>query len=144
MEYIVYAKPNENSYITAVNSSAFLSDITDLVEIDRGKGDRFHHAQNNYFDKPIKTDGGAYRYRLVSGQDKKWRECTPEEIAQQEEANKPKPTAPRNITEGEYITIDGILYKSIANIPNGESIVTGQNAVETTIEEQLHELTKGE
>ena len=60
----------------------------------------------------------------------------------------PKPStynvAPRNITEGEYITIGGVLYKAIANIPNGESIITGQNAIETTIEEQLAELAKGE
>ena len=96
---IVYVKPNEHGYITAVDSSAFLTDITGWVEIDRGKGDRFHHAQNNYFYKPIETDGGAYRYRLVSGQDKKWRECTPEEIASQEEANKPTPAPAGNLEE---------------------------------------------
>ena len=35
------------------------------------------------------------------------------------------PIAPRNITEGEYITVKGVLYKAIANIPSGEPIVTG-------------------
>jgi hypothetical protein len=54
------------------------------------------------------------------------------------------PVAPRNIMEGEYITVDGVMYKAIANIPSGEPIITGQNAVETTIEEQLYELQKGE
>ena len=54
------------------------------------------------------------------------------------------PVAPRNITEGEYITICGVLYKAIANIPNGEPVIEGQNAVATTIEEQLAELAKGE
>ena len=88
---IVYVKPNENSYITAVNSSAFLSDTNGWVEIDRGYGDRFHHAQNNYFDGPIRTDGGAYRYKLVNG---KPVECTPEEIKAQEEANRPVPVEP--------------------------------------------------
>ena len=52
--------------------------------------------------------------------------------------------APRNITAGEYITVNGVLYKATANIPNGERIVSGQNAIETTIEEQLAELAKGE
>lgn len=80
--YIVYVKPNENSYITAVNSSAFLADTTGWVEIDRGYGDHYHHAQGNYFEKPIFTDGGVYRYKLVDG---KPVECTPEEIAEQEE-----------------------------------------------------------
>ena len=87
--YIVYVKPNENGYITAVNSSAFLADTTGWVEIDRGNGDKYHHAQGNYFPLPIITDGGAYRYKLVDG---KPVECTAEEIAAQEEAMKPVPT----------------------------------------------------
>lgn len=86
--YIVYVKSNSNGYITAVNSSAFLTDTTDWEEIDRGYGDRFHHAQGNYFPEPIMTMGGAYRYKLVDGVPV---ECTPEEIAEQEESNKPEP-----------------------------------------------------
>lgn len=86
MEYIVYVKPNSSGYITAVNSSEFLPDTTGWVEIDRGYGDKYHHAQGNYFPEPIITEGGAYRYKLVDG---KAVECTPEEIAAQEEANKP-------------------------------------------------------
>ena len=53
------------------------------------------------------------------------------------------PTAPHNITAGEYVTISGVLYKAIENIPNGEPVIVGQNAVETTVEEQLYEM-KGE
>lgn len=52
--------------------------------------------------------------------------------------------APRNLTKGEYITISGVMYKTTSNIPNGEHIITGQNAIETTIEKQLAELSKGE
>ena len=91
MEYIVYVKPNENGYITAVNSSAFLADTAGWTEIDRGYGDRYHHAQGNFFTLPIITEGGAYRYKLVDG---KPVECTPEEIAAQEEANRPVPVEP--------------------------------------------------
>ena len=89
MEYIVYVKPNENDYITAVNSSAFLTGTTGWTEIDSGYGDKYHHAQGNYFPQPIITDGGAYRYKLVDG---KPVECTAEEIEAQEEALKPVPT----------------------------------------------------
>ena len=53
------------------------------------------------------------------------------------------PVAPRNIVSGEYITIDNVLYLATENIPNGEPIIVGQNAVKTTVEEQLNEL-KGE
>lgn len=139
--YIVYVKPNDSGYITAVNSSEFLSDTTGWVEIDRGYGDKYHHAQGNYFPQPIWTEGGAYRYKLVDGEPV---ECTPEEIREQEEARKPKPVAPCNIVAGEYITVNNTLYKATANIPTGGAIITGQNAVKTTIEEQLHELAKGE
>ena len=89
--YIVYVKANSNGHITAVNSSAFLTDLTGWVEIDRGYGDKYHHAQGNYFPESIFTEGGAYRYKLVDG---KPVECTPEEIAEQEEANKPVPVEP--------------------------------------------------
>ena len=89
--YIVYVKTNSHSYITAVNSSAFLTDTADWVEIDSGYGDKYHHAQGNYFPKSITTDSDAYRYKLVDG---KALECTPEEIAEQEEADKPVPVEP--------------------------------------------------
>lgn len=87
--YIVYAKTDSNGYITVIHSSAFLPDTTGWTEIDRGYGDKYHHAQGNYFPHPIITDGGAYRYKLVDGVPT---ECTAEEIAAQEEALKPVPT----------------------------------------------------
>lgn len=89
MEYIVYVKTNSIGYITAVNSSAFLTDTSGWTEIDSGNGDKYHHAQGNYFHQPIITEGGAYRYRVVDGVPT---ECTAEEIAAQEEALKPVPT----------------------------------------------------
>ena len=85
--YIVYVKPNSDGYITAINSSAFLSDTTEWIEIDSGYDDKYHHAQGNYFEKIIMTMHGAYNYKLVDG---KIVECTAEEIKAQEE-NKPIP-----------------------------------------------------
>lgn len=84
MDYIVYVKTDAAGRIIAVNSSEFLTDVTDWTEIDRGHGDRYHHAQSNYFGEPIITDGGACRYKLVDGIPA---ECTAEEIAQQETAD---------------------------------------------------------
>lgn len=86
--YIVYVKLDSSGYITAINSSAFLSNHTGWVQIDEGYGDKYHHAQGNYFPESIITEGGAYRYKMVYG---KVVECTAEEIAEQEEANKPVP-----------------------------------------------------
>ena len=81
--YIVYVKTNEFNYITAINSSAFLTNTAGWIDIDRGYGDKYHHAQGNYFLQPIYTDNGAYRYKLVNG---KPVECSADEIIAQESA----------------------------------------------------------
>lgn len=65
--YIVYVKTDDKNRIVAVNSSAFLRNTDGWTEIDRGYGDKYHHAQGNYFDKPIMDDRGIYRYKLVDG-----------------------------------------------------------------------------
>ena len=116
-DYIVYVKPNDIGYITAINSSAFLPDATGWVEIDRGTGDKYHHAQNNYFDQPIRTDSGVYRYKLVDG---KPVECTAEEIAAQEAAlPKPevKPSLESRVDTLESTTDDMVLM--LADIIGG-------------------------
>lgn len=88
--YIVYVRVSGERYITAVDSSVFLPDTEGWTEIDRGYGDKYHHAQGNYFARPVTTDGGAYRYKLVDGAAT---ECTAEEIARQEAARAPEPGA---------------------------------------------------
>ena len=65
--YIVYVKVDESNRITAINSSAFLADVTGWTEIDSGYGDKYHHAQGNYFDKSLCDERGICRYKLVNG-----------------------------------------------------------------------------
>ena len=65
--YKVYIKTDENHNIADVNSSAFLNSTDGWTEIDTGVGDRFHHAQNNYLDKPLTDENGIYNYKLVDG-----------------------------------------------------------------------------
>ncbi len=116
-DYIVYVKPNDAGYIAAVNSSEFLPDTTGWVAIDRGAGDRYHHAQNNYFGQPIRTESGVYRYQLV---DCKPVECTAEEIAAQEAAlPKPevKPSLESRVDTLESTTDDMVLM--LADIIGG-------------------------
>ena len=80
--------------------------------------------------------------RIFDG--KVYRDMTQEEIMQNEALHKaPKITAPQNLTAGDYVTINGVLYLTTDSIPNGEPVIIGQNAIETTIEAQLREL-KGE
>ena len=65
--YVVYVKVDESNRVTSINSSAFLADVTGWTEIDSGYGDKYHHAQGNYFDKPLCDERGIYRYKLVNG-----------------------------------------------------------------------------
>lgn len=67
-QYIVYVQTDHMGRITAVQSSAFLPDPTGWIEIDSGSGDRFHHAQGNYFGKPLHDERGICRYKLTNGQ----------------------------------------------------------------------------
>lgn len=79
--YKVYVTTDNNGFITAVDSSAFLTDLTNWIEIDSGYGDKYHHAQGNYFPQLIRTDGGEWRYKLLDGIPVG---CSAEEIAEQE------------------------------------------------------------
>ena len=116
-KYIVYVKTNDSGFITAVNSSAFLSDTTDWTEIDQGFGDKYHHAQNNYFPEIIMTDDGAYRYKLADG---KPMECTAEEIAAQEAASASDPAVPSLENRVETLEADSTdMKESLEMILNG-------------------------
>lgn len=66
--YTVYAMTDERGKITAVNSSAFLANADGWTVIGEGEGDKFHHAQGNFFDGGLYTGDGVPRYKLVDGQ----------------------------------------------------------------------------
>ena len=92
--YVVYVRTDEQNRITAVNSSAFVPAGWG-TEIDQGTGDRYHHAQGNYFDQPIYTEDGIPRYKLVDG---KPVERTEEEI-QADRETRPTPEPAPTVEE---------------------------------------------
>ena len=78
----VYVLPDSSGYITLIDGGYTESNIADpenWVLIDAGYGDKYNLCQGNYFPQPIRTMGG------------KPLECTPEEIAAQEDALQPVP-----------------------------------------------------
>ena len=93
--YIVYVKLDDANRITAVNSSAFLRDTEGWTEIDRGHGDKYHHAQGNYFPKPIMDMRGIWRYKL---EDDKPVERTTSEMDADYVPPVPQPTDKERIT----------------------------------------------
>ena len=66
--YSVYARVRADGAVIEMNSSAFLHDATGWTEIDKGTGDRFHHAQGNYLPGPPFDERGIPRYKLVDGE----------------------------------------------------------------------------
>lgn len=63
--YIVYVRIDNMDRIISINSSAFLTDTNGWIEIDRGFGDKYHHAQGNYLPMPLYEERGIPRYKLV-------------------------------------------------------------------------------
>lgn len=66
-KYDVYVKTDQSARIIEVNSSAFISDASGWTKIDEGAGDKYHHAQGNYFDLPLYDKTGCANYKLVNG-----------------------------------------------------------------------------
>lgn len=85
--YKVYIQTDANNNVTAINSSAFLSDTTDWIEVDEGTGDKYHHAQGNYLPLGLMTDDGIYQYKYTDGE---LQERTEEEIQADRDA-RPEP-----------------------------------------------------
>lgn len=65
-EYKVYASL-QDGYITSINSDIFLSEeeIQAMTEIDKGKGDKYAHAQSQYLEKGLVDEHGRYNYKFV-------------------------------------------------------------------------------
>lgn len=58
----VYVRTDSQNNIIEINSDIFIRDLTGWIKIDEGNGDKFAHAQSQYFDKPLVDDNGNYNY----------------------------------------------------------------------------------
>ena len=63
----VYIRINTNNEIIDINSEIFIQDLTNWIEIDSGFGDKYAHAQSQYFDKPLIDDEGKWNYKYING-----------------------------------------------------------------------------
>lgn len=63
----VYIETDENNHIIKVFSSDFREPTATSILIDEGNGDKYRHAQSQYFDKPLRTQNGDYIYEYVDG-----------------------------------------------------------------------------
>ena len=67
MEYTVYIRVDNAGRVVNINSSAFLSNVEGWVEIDRGRGDSYQHAQGNYMPGPLFNSNGIPIYKMEMG-----------------------------------------------------------------------------
>ena len=116
-EYQVFVKADADGRIADVNSSAFLTDMYGWAQIDSGFGDRFHHAQGNYFPKPKFDDRGIPRYAHVPDGDPKWRERTQDEM--DADYIDPEPVKTLDERVGEVETKTGELEEALDMLLSG-------------------------
>ncbi len=81
----VYINKDSENNITSINSEIFLSkeEMSTMTEIDKGKGDKYAHAQGLYLDKGLVDEHGRYNYKYVDGK-----------VIEVAEADKPKVVDP--------------------------------------------------
>ena len=61
----IYVKVNENNEIIDVGSSIFIKDLNGWIKIDEGFGDKYAHAQSQYFYRPLINEDGIYSFKYI-------------------------------------------------------------------------------
>ena len=79
---VVMIKIDERNRIIAIDSDSFIQDKSEWIEIDRGYGDKYYHAQTQYLSTPLINLDGFYRYKFINNE---ILERTEEEIQQDKE-----------------------------------------------------------
>lgn len=100
--YKVYIQTDDSNRVTAVNSSAFLTNLTDWIEVDEGTGDKYHHAQGHYLPLGLMTEDGIYLYKYVDGKIQERSENEIQVDREEQLANRPQ-TLEERLAEQEAI-----------------------------------------
>lgn len=115
--YTVLVKTDSENRITEIDSSAFIENDGTWYEIDSGTGDKFHHAQGNFFPGPKYDDRGIPRYAYVPDGNPKWRERTQEEM--DADYIEPEPVKTLDERVGEVETKTGELEEALDMLLSG-------------------------
>ena len=135
--YSVFVQVNADNYVTAVDSSAFITDPTMWVKVDEGRGELYKYARVNYCPAGLYVDG-FYNYKLVNGV-----VVYAPQIEPAKDHNELAPTedqfvASRKYNVGELVSVQGRLYEVISIILAGGTINPGSNVREITLEEYIN------
>lgn len=139
----VYIQTDAQGRITRCEGGYTMSNIVDLSEwifIDEGEGDRYNLCQSHYFENGLYTDDGIHRWVY---EDEDVRPRTDAEMEADREASHIHRAA-RDFDPGEYMTVEGIMYRVELPILAGSIITPGTNVTATTIEAEMARLNEGE
>ena len=117
-----------------------IADVSEWIFIDEGTGDKYNLCQSHFFEGGIYTEDGICRYVYSNGN---CRLRTDAEIEADRKAQSIR-RADKDYDPGEYITIDGVLYKVVLPVFAGTQITPGTNVEATTIEAEMANLNKEE
>lgn len=135
----VYVHTDASGRIIAINSDAFLPDLTDWMQVDDGEGDRYRHAQGNYLPDGLTTEQGNYRYKLADGQ---LTERTSEEIQADIDAMPPpEPTAQERTEKAAKV-----MFRALAktDVISQQDALANQQMFERWIDRIDTQVTSGE
>lgn len=115
-----------------------ISDISEWIFIDEGTGDKYNLCQSQYFEGGLYTEDGICQWVYEDGA---CRLRTEAEIQRDRDARSIR-RADRDYNPGEYMTLDGTLYRVLLPILAGSQITPGTNVTETTMEAEMAALNK--
>lgn len=119
---------------------ANIADVSEWILVDEGTGDRYNLCQSHYFAGGLYTEDGICQYVYSNGN---CRLRTDAEIDADRKAQGIR-RADKDYDPGEYITIDGVLYKVVLPVFAGTQITPDTNVETTTIEAEMAILNKEE
>lgn len=133
----VFVQVTLDGYVTAVDSDAFIPDLSNWIKVDEGRGELYKYARVNYCPKGLQTDGG-YNYKLVGGV-----VVYAPQVEQPEDHNEMASKedffiASRRYDVGELISIQGRMYEVTSIILPESKINPGSNCVEITLEQFIN------
>lgn len=115
-----------------------IDDLSQWIYLDEGDGDRYNLCQSHYFEGGLYTEDGICRYVYEDGACRLRTEAEIETDRQDRSIRR----ADRDYETGEYLTLDGTLYRVVLPILAGSQITPGTNAEETTMEAEMANLNK--
>ena len=139
----VYILTDSQGRVLRCEGGYTMSNIDDLSQwtyLDEGDGDRYNLCQSHYFEGGLYTEDGFCRYVYEDGV---CRLRTEAEIEADRQARSIR-RADRDYEAGEYLTVDGTLYRVLLPIFAGSPITPGTNVEATTIEAEMAILNKEE